>query len=101
MRVCNEPVEGSRKGVLFRAIGDMGTYENRLKRGGSSLLNLETKEISKATYSLSYLKPFVSRVKPLAEYLTLEFATDVPIKITVPIDPISLTWYLAPRIEED
>ena len=65
-------------------------------------LEAEAKQVSKAIYSLSYLSEIVKAAKPLSDLVTLEYASDMPVKIDfLPVSnsTAKLTFYLAPRIE--
>jgi proliferating cell nuclear antigen len=63
-------------------------------------LEIETKEPSKATYSLSYLSEIIKTAAASSEIATLEFSNDMPIRIDFQQPKEGkLTFYLAPRIE--
>ena len=71
-----------------------------LKKGSDTLLNLEVKEPSKATFSLSYLSEIVKAASATSDVATLEFSSDMPIKLNFEQEKEGkLTYYLAPRIE--
>ena len=80
------------------ATGDVIEGVNEYKLGGDLLLLAEANEECKATYSLAYLKD-VGVDPKLCDLATLEFATDMPIKITMRTQIGTLCHYLAPRIE--
>ncbi len=71
------------------------------EKGSDVLLDLEAKEASKATFSLSYLSEIVkAAVAATSEIAILEFSTDMPIKLDFQQEKEGkLTFYLAPRIE--
>lgn len=99
----NVIISANTKEIQFKAKGDFTEYANTLKRGNESLIKIEGYERNhaKAQYSLGYLLPFVKLVKPLVDYITLEYATEMPIKVSAPLDPIELAFWLAPRIMEE
>jgi proliferating cell nuclear antigen len=73
-----------------------------LQKGSEMLLDLETKEPSKATFSLSYLSEIIKAASATSEIATLEFSTDMPIRIDFQqTKDGKLTFFLAPRIETD
>jgi len=85
--------------LKLQANGDCGNGENKYQRGDENLLDLEVKEESRAVFSFSYLKDFIRPT--LCEVAMLEFATDMPLKVTLPTKFGDLKFYVAPRIQED
>jgi len=86
--------------VTMRAAGDLMGATIELKKGSDTLLDIETKEPSKATYSLSYLTEIIKTAAASSEIATLEFSNDMPIRIDFQQPKEGkLTFYLAPRIE--
>jgi proliferating cell nuclear antigen len=84
----------------MRATGDLMGATVELKKGSDSLLDLEAKEPSKATFSLSYLSEIIKTSAATSDIATLEFSTDMPIRIDFQQPKEGkLTFYLAPRIE--
>ena len=93
---------GDNENLILKAEGDIVKGQNKHSRGGECILDIETSEPSKATYSLSYLTEFFKKGTALSEVTTLEFSTDMPIKITVQSPQFGdLHHYLAPRIETE
>ena len=86
--------------VTMRAAGDLMGATIELKKGNDALLDIEAKEPSKATYSLSYLSEIIKTAAASSEIATLEFSNDMPIRIDFQQPKEGkLTFYLAPRIE--
>jgi proliferating cell nuclear antigen len=86
--------------MTMRASGDLMGATVELKKGSDAILDLEAKEASKATFSLSYLSEIVKAAAATSEIATLEFSTDMPIRIDFQQPKEGkLTFYLAPRIE--
>jgi len=85
---------------MMSAKGDIMGANIELKKGSDALLSLEVKEPSRATYPLSYLSDIVKAASSTSEIVTLEFSTDMPVRLDFkqPYDG-SLVYYLAPRIE--
>jgi len=86
--------------MTLRATGDLMGAVVELKKGSETLLDLEAKEPSKATFSLSYLSEIIKNASATSDIATLEFSTDMPIKIDFQQPKEGrLNFYLAPRIE--
>ncbi len=86
--------------LTMRAAGDLMGATIELKKGSDALLELEAKEPSKATFSLSYLSEIIKTAAGASEIATLEFSSDMPIRIDFQQPKEGkLTFYLAPRIE--
>jgi len=93
-------IEMDNEKMTMRAIGDLMGATVELKKGSDALLDLETKEPSKATFSLSYLSEIIKTATATSDVATLEFSTDMPIRIDFQQPKEGkLTFYLAPRIE--
>ena len=86
--------------LTMRAAGDLMGATIELKKGSDALLELEAKEPSKATFSLSYLSEIIKTAAGASDIATLEFSSDMPIRIDFQQPKEGkLTFYLAPRIE--
>jgi len=90
---------GMADSLQMKVEGDCSKGETTYRRGDDFMLDLEVKEKSRAVYSFSYLKDFIDPA--LAEMTMLEFANDMPIKITLLTSFGDLIYYLAPRIETE
>ena len=93
--------EADKDKMKFEGKGDVGSAINEFEGDGDELLELNVEEDAKATYTLSYLKDIFGALKKLADVVTLEFATDMPLRIeaTPAIDPnIEISLFLAPCI---
>lgn len=93
-------IEVDTEKLILQATGDLMGATIELKKGSDALLDLETQEPSKATFSLSYLAEIIKAASATSEIATLQFANDMPIQIDFhqPREG-KLTFYLAPRIE--
>lgn len=88
--------------LVFNAAGDLMGATIELLKGSDTLLDLEAKEPSKATFSLSYLSEIIKAASATSDIATLEFSTDMPIKLDFQqTKEGKLTFYLAPRIETE
>lgn len=95
-------VEADPEKIVFNASGDLMGATITLQKGSDALLDLETKEPSKATFSLSYLSEIVKAASATSDIATLEFSSDMPVKLDFQqTKEGKLTFYLAPRIETE
>ncbi|MEM1538869.1 MAG: proliferating cell nuclear antigen (pcna) [Candidatus Bathyarchaeia archaeon] len=93
-------IEADSEKLVFRASGDLMGATIEMKKGSDALLDLEVKEPSKATFSLSYLSEIIKAASATSDIAILEFSTDMPIKLDFQQSREGkLTFYLAPRIE--
>lgn len=93
-------IEADAEQLTLTAAGDLMGATITLKKGSDALLDLQTQEPTKATYSLSYLAEIVKAAAATSEITTMQFANDMPIQLDFhqPKEG-KLTYYLAPRIE--
>jgi proliferating cell nuclear antigen len=95
-------IEADADNLIFIASGDLMGAKITLQKGSETLLDLETKESSKATFSLSYLSEIIKAASATSDIATLEFSTDMPIRIDFQqTKKGKLMFFLAPRIETD
>jgi proliferating cell nuclear antigen len=95
-------IEVDAERLVLNAAGDLMGATIELPKGSDTLLELEAKEPSKATFSLSYLSAIIKAASATSDIATLEFSTDMPIKLDFQqIKDGKLTFYLAPRIETE
>jgi len=93
-------IEADKEKITMNATGDLMGATIELKKGSDALLDIDAQEPAKATFSLSYLTEIVKAASATSELATIEFATDMPIKIDFQQPKEGkLTYYLAPRIE--
>ena len=93
-------IEADNEKIVMIATGNIMGATIEFKKGSDVLLDMEAKEASKATFSLSYLSEIVKAAVATSEIATLEFSTDMPIKLDFQQEKEGkLTYYLAPRIE--
>lgn len=93
-------IEADQEKLILNATGDLMGAVIELKKGSDALLDLQTQEPSKATFSLSYLAEIIKAASATSEIATIQFANDMPIRLDFhqPKEG-KLTFYLAPRIE--
>jgi proliferating cell nuclear antigen len=93
-------IEVDTEKLTLQATGDLMGATITLQKGSDALLDLQTQEPAKATYSLSYLAEIIKAAAATSEIATLQFANDMPIQIDFQQPKEGkLTFYLAPRIE--
>ena len=86
--------------LSLRASGDLGSVVIDVEKGSEELLSLEVKKPSKSTFSLNYLTEMVKAASNLSDIVTVEFSTDVPLRLSFELPQQGkLQYYLAPRIE--
>jgi len=92
-----EMVEGK---LVMRSSGDLGSATIEVEETSEELLNMAFSEPSQATFSLSYLSDMVKAASGLSDIVTLEFSTNMPIRLNFELPQKGqLQYYLAPRIE--
>jgi proliferating cell nuclear antigen len=95
-------VEADPEKLVLNASGDLMGANISLQKGSDAILDLEAKEPAKATFSLSYLSEIIKAASATSEIATLEFSSDMPIKLDFQQTREGrLTFYLAPRIETE
>jgi proliferating cell nuclear antigen len=93
-------IEANNDKLMMNAKGDIMGANIELEKGSETILSLESKETSKATFSLSYLSDIVRSASSTSEIVSLEFSTDMPIYLDFKQTyEGKLTYFLAPRIE--
>src|SRR5712664_2287651 len=71
-----------------------------MDKGSDAILELDAKETCRATYNLNYLGEIIRAGSGASEVATLEFSTNMPIKVEFEMPQQGrLFYYLAPRIE--
>lgn len=95
-------IEADAEKIVFNASGDLMGATITLQKGSNALLDLEAKEPQKATFSLSYLTEIIKAASATSDIATLEFSSDMPIKLDFhqPKEG-KLSFFLAPRIETE
>lgn len=95
-------IEAEPDKMTLSATGDIMGATITLPKGSDALLDLEVKEDAKATFSLSYLSEIIKAASATSEIATLEFSSDMPIRIDFQqTKEGKLVFFLAPRIETE
>ncbi len=86
--------------LILKASGDTGEVEIKLTKDNDSVLSVNSRENSTATYSLEYLNDIMKGAST-SNIVELSFSTNMPIKLMFPIEKGGITYYLAPRVEAE
>ena len=94
-------LEASGKTLTFDVKGDSSKLKIENEKDGSIIreLNLKSKN-ARASFSLQYLENIV-KACPDTNIVKMYLKSDMPIKVEYKIEGADLTYYLAPRKEED
>lgn len=93
--------EANKELFNLKAAGDISSTELTLKKDEESLLDLQTREASRARYPLDYLKKMMKASK-LADEVTAMWSKDYPMKLSFKdLDKVELNFILAPRVQEE
>ena len=86
--------------LVMQASGYIGSASVEVGKDSEELLSLKVKETSKSTFSLNYLSETVKAASNISDIVTVEFSTDMPIRLDFEMPQEGkLQYYLAPRIE--
>lgn len=95
-------IEADNEKLVLNASGSLMGATITLQKGSDTLLDVEAKEVSKATFSLSYLSEMIKAASATSDITILEFSTDMPTRVDFQqAKEGKLTFYLAPRIETE
>lgn len=95
-------IEADPEKIVLTAAGDLMGATITLQKGSDTVLDLEAKEPSKATFSLSYLYEIIKAASATSDIATLEFSSDMPIRLDFQqTREGKLSFFLAPRIETE
>jgi proliferating cell nuclear antigen len=98
----NVRFETTQERFTAEAVTELSGAKIELEKGSDVLLELEVKEPCKATYNLNYLAEISKAGSMAAELVTLEFSSNMPVKLEYEMPQQGkLLYYLAPRIEAE
>ncbi|MFH0848319.1 MAG: proliferating cell nuclear antigen (pcna) [archaeon] len=98
----NVRLESTQDKLIVSSSGDLSSYTAELTKNTEKLLEFEVQEPSKATFSLNYLAEIVKAASSTSEIVSLEFASNMPVRLLFDIPQQGhLQYYLAPRIEPE
>jgi proliferating cell nuclear antigen len=88
--------------LFVKASSELSNVGMELSKTDGALLELEIKEESDATFNLNYFGEMVKAGSATSEVATIEFSTNMPIRIEFEMSQQGkLMYYLAPRIEAE
>jgi proliferating cell nuclear antigen len=92
---------GEKGQLSIKAQGDLSKAFIEIKANEETAIITESADKFKSKYSLEYLKKMISGGK-LAPQVSLSFNTDYPMKLEYKVvDRLSLSFILAPRVDND
>lgn len=95
-------LEATAEKFAVKASGDVASVVAEFAKGSDALQELTVQQDSFATFNLAYLSDIVRNASAVSETVTVEFSTDMPLKLDFEMPPNSfLRFYLAPRIEAE
>ncbi len=98
----NVTLETMEDRFIVSATTSLSSARFEIEKGSEALIDLDVKEPSKATFNLNYLSEMVKAGSGTSEISTIQFSTNMPLKLEFPLSENgSLTYYLAPRIEAE
>ena len=98
----NVRFEATQDRFTAEAVTELSGAKIELEKGSDVLREFEVKEPCKATFNLNYLSEISKAGSTAAEFVTLEFSSNMPVKLEYEMPQQGkLLYYLAPRIEAE
>lgn len=98
----NVRLETTPEKLIAAATTELSSAVIELEKTSEMLIELDVKEPSKATFNLNYLSEITKAGASVAEIVTVEFSSNMPIRLEFDIPQQGrLSYYLAPRIEAE
>ena len=98
----NVKLETTPEKLIAAATTELSSAVIELEKASEMLIELDVKEPSKATFNLNYLSEITKAGASTSEIVTVEFSTNMPIRLEFDIPQQGrLSYYLAPRIEAE
>jgi len=98
----NVRLEATTERLTALAATELSSAVIELDKGSEMLLELDVKEPSKATFNLNYLSEITKAGASTSEIVTVEFSSNMPIRLQFEIPQQGrLQYYMAPRLEEE
>src|SRR5438876_852860 len=98
----NVKLEVSPEKFTVRATGELSSAIIEMEKGSDAILELDAKEACRATYNLNYFGEIIRAGSGASEVASLEFSTNMPIKVEFEMPQQGrLLYYLAPKIEQE
>lgn len=93
-------LEAKNDSFLVRSQGDKGAVNIETKRESKQIIDYKVDKESKAMFPLDYLNDLLSGVDSKTN-VVLSLKMNAPLKMKYPIGDAKITYFLAPRIEEE
>lgn len=89
--------------LMIEGVSELSQVKVEAEKGTEILLEFEVKEPEvKSTYNINYLTEIAKTITGVSELITVEYSTNMPIKISAePSNASTLVFFLAPRIEAE
>jgi proliferating cell nuclear antigen len=98
----NVKLETTSEKLIAAATTELSSAIIELEKASEMLIELDVKEPSKATFNLNYLSEITKAGASTSEIVTVEFSSNMPIRLEFDIPQQGrLSYYLAPRIEAE
>jgi proliferating cell nuclear antigen len=98
----NVRLEATSEKLTAAATTELSSAVIELDKASEMLIELDVKEPSKATFNLNYLSEITKAGASTSEIVTVEFSSNMPIRLEFDIPQQGrLLYYLAPRIEAE
>ena len=98
----NVRLETTPEKLTAAATTELSSAIIELEKASEMLIELDVKEPSKATFNLNYLSEIAKAGATTSEIVTVEFSSNMPIRLEFDIPQQGrLSYYLAPRIEAE
>ncbi len=98
----NVRLETTPEKLIAAATTELSSAVIELEKASDMLIELDVREPSKATYNLNYLSEITKAGASTSEIVTVEFSSNMPIRLEFDIPQQGrLSYYLAPRIEAE
>ena len=98
----NVRLETTPEKLIAAATTELSSAVIELDKASEMLIELDVKEPSKATFNLNYLSEITKAGASTSEIVTVEFSSNMPIRLEFDIPQQGrLSYYLAPRIEAE
>lgn len=97
----NVRLETTPEKLTAAATTELSSAVIELEKASELLIELDVKEPSKATFNLNYLAEIVKAGAAASEIVTVEFSSNLPIRVGFDFPQGKLHYYLAPRLEAE
>ena len=98
----NVRLETTPEKLIAAATTELSSAVIELEKASDMLIELDVREPSKATYNLNYLSEITKAGASTSEIVTVEFSSNMPIRLEFDIPQQGrLSYYLDPRIEAE